>query len=87
MILFMIFYRFLFFFIDLLKIQRESFYLFLKKGLSTEISLKKPIFWSNTKFQIIFYSQYYKLIPILVNPQLAIYQSKTFSCKLYVPVL
>nr|QHD45099.1 beta subunit of RNA polymerase [Codium fragile] len=84
--MFILFYRFLFFFIDLLKIQRESFYSFLKTGLIQEISLNKPIFWNNHNLQIIFYSQYYKLVPILLNSQIAIYESKTFSCKLYLPV-
>nr|YP_009519265.1 RNA polymerase b-subunit [Codium arabicum]AYC65241.1 RNA polymerase b-subunit [Codium arabicum] len=85
--MFILVYRFLFFFIDLLKIQRESFYTFLKTGLIHEMNLKQPIFWSNQTFQILFFSEYYKLIPLLPNAKLAISQSKTFSCKLYLPVL
>ena len=87
---------------DFLKIQRESFRLFLKKGLICELNKRNPIIktqqgsmvsskpktnMENPKsIELRFYSEYYRLSSPLWTPQQALLKKKSYACKVYVPV-
>ena len=84
--MFFSFYKILFFLADLLKIQRKSFYTFLTKGLARQLR-EKSVFYSLTKkMKIVIFFQYYQLLEPSYNIHQALLQSKTFSCKLFIPV-
>nr|YP_009330342.1 beta subunit of RNA polymerase [Lambia antarctica]ANN39048.1 beta subunit of RNA polymerase [Lambia antarctica] len=85
--MFFCFYKILFFLADLLKIQRKSFYTFLSKGLIEQLSEKKAFFSIKKDMKIILFSKYYQLIEPRDNIQQSIVHSKTFGCKLFIPVL
>ena len=85
--MFFCFYKILFFIADLLKIQRKSFYTFLSKGIIQQLEQKKVFFSINKQIKIILFAKYYQLIEPNYNVHQAILQSKTFGCKLFLPVL
>ena len=84
--MFILIYKFLFFLIDLLKIQRESFYQFLTVGIIEEMTSKKSIFWANQYIQIVLYGQYYQLLKPTVTIEDCLLQGTTYKSKLYLPV-
>nr|YP_009472467.1 RNA polymerase b-subunit [Bryopsis sp. HV04063]ARO74131.1 RNA polymerase b-subunit [Bryopsis sp. HV04063] len=85
--MFFCFYKILFFVADLLKIQRKSFYTFLSQGLIQQLNQKKVFFSIHQQIKIIVLSNYYQLVEPNYSINQAILQSKTFGCKLFIPVL
>nr|YP_009130479.1 beta subunit of RNA polymerase [Bryopsis plumosa]CEO91009.1 beta subunit of RNA polymerase [Bryopsis plumosa] len=85
--MFFCFYKILFFVADLLKIQRKSFYTFLSQGLIQQLEQKKVFFSTHQQVKIILLSKYYQLVEPNYGIYQAILQSKTFGCKLFIPVL
>nr|YP_009532744.1 RNA polymerase b-subunit [Pedobesia claviformis]AYC65320.1 RNA polymerase b-subunit [Pedobesia claviformis] len=83
----MIFYNFLFFIIDLLSIQRNSFIQFLEFGLITEIENTKSIFWVNESTRVIFYARAYKILKPNDTIQNCLLTGKTYMSEIYIPVL
>nr|YP_009105099.1 beta subunit of RNA polymerase [Edaphochlorella mirabilis]AIT93774.1 beta subunit of RNA polymerase [Edaphochlorella mirabilis] len=75
-----------FFIPDFAEIQRQSFLNFLDKGLIREFSKRNPISNSNQNLELFFYPEYYQLSPPEWTPKQAILNSKTYSCRLYVPI-
>lgn len=71
---------------DFVEIQRKSFFHLLEKGLIEEFSKRNPI--NNVKKDLCFcfYPEYYKLTPPEYNPREAIFNSKSYTSKLYMPV-
>ncbi len=84
--MFILIYKFLFFLIDLLKIQRESFFQFLDKGLGEEIDLQNGFFWSDQRIQITLYGQYYQLICPKLTIKDCLLKGKTYKSEIFVPV-
>nr|AYC64559.1 RNA polymerase b-subunit [Pseudoderbesia arbuscula] len=84
--MFFYFYKILFFLADLLKIQRKSFYTFLTKGLARQLRERNVFLSPMKKMKIVIFFQYYQLLEPSYNIHRAILQSKTFSCKLFIPV-
>lgn len=85
--MFFCFYKILFFVADLLKIQRKSFYTFLSQGLIQQLEQKKVFFSIHKQVKILFLAKYYQLVEPNYSINQAILQSKTFGCKLFIPVL
>lgn len=85
--MFFCFYKILFFVADLLKIQRKSFYTFLSQGLIQQLEQKKVFFSLHQQIKIIVLANYYQLVEPNYSINQAILQSKTFGCKLFIPVL
>lgn len=81
------FYKILFFLPDLLKIQRKSFYTFITKGLNQQLNEKRIFLLVSKQIKIAIFPEYYQLLQPKYNLHQSIFQSKTFSCKLFIPVL
>nr|QIZ74394.1 beta subunit of RNA polymerase [Draparnaldia mutabilis] len=71
---------------DFVELQRQSFQRFLEIGLIEELNKRNPITNSQKDLEILFYPEYYKLSPPRWNSRDSILLSKTYSCRLYVPV-
>lgn len=74
---------------DFLRIQRESFRLFLKKGLISELDKRNPILKTqqgSSSIELRFYSDYYRLSPPPWTPHQALLKKKSYACRVYVPV-
>ena len=71
---------------DSVEIQRNSFYTLLKKGFIKELASRNPITNETHDLELFFYPQYYQLNRPECTPTEAILKSKSYSCKLYVPV-
>nr|ABX82600.1 beta subunit of RNA polymerase [Trebouxia aggregata] len=71
---------------DSVEIQRNSFYTLLKKGFIKELANRNPITNETHDLELFFYPQYYQLNRPECTPTEAILKSKSYSCKLYVPV-
>ena len=71
---------------DSVEIQRNSFSTLLKKGFITELAIRNPITNDTHDLELFFYPQYYQLNRPEYTPTEAILKSKSYSCKLYVPV-
>nr|AYQ95348.1 RNA polymerase beta subunit protein a [Uronema sp. CCAP 334/1] len=71
---------------DFVELQRQSFFNFLEKGLIEELNKRNPITNNQRDLEILFYPEYYKLCPPRWNSYDAILLSKTYACRLYVPV-
>lgn len=71
---------------DSVEIQRNSFYTLLKKGFIKELAIRNPISNDTHDLELFFYPQYYQLNRPEYTPTEAILKSKSYSCKLYVPV-
>nr|QIZ74268.1 beta subunit of RNA polymerase [Uronema sp. FACHB-2429] len=71
---------------DFVELQRQSFFNFLEKGLIEELNKRNPITNNQRDLEILFYPEYYKLCPPRWNSFDAILLSKTYACRLYVPV-
>lgn len=71
---------------DFVELQRQSFQRFLEIGLIEELNKRNPITNSQKDLEILFYPEYYKLSPPRWNSRDCILLSKTYSCRLYVPV-
>ena len=84
--MFLFAYKFLFFLIDLLKVQRDSFYHFLEKGLVEELNNQKPLFWTNNSLKIIIYGQYYQLLKLKETINTCLRKGKTYQTQLFIPV-
>nr|YP_009306302.1 RNA polymerase b-subunit [Derbesia sp. WEST4838]AOP19206.1 RNA polymerase b-subunit [Derbesia sp. WEST4838] len=84
--MFILIYKFLFFLVDLLRIQRESFFQFLEKDLGEEIDLQNGFFWSDKKIQITLYGQYYQLIRPKLTIKECLLKGKTYKSEIFVPV-
>nr|YP_009104799.1 beta subunit of RNA polymerase [Symbiochloris handae]AIT93359.1 beta subunit of RNA polymerase [Symbiochloris handae] len=76
--------------LDLLEIQRKSFFDLLERGIKHELS-KADIFRENAKIsgftqelELAFNPETYKLVSPNFTPKEAILKGKTYSCKLYV---
>jgi DNA-directed RNA polymerase subunit beta len=71
---------------DFVEIQRKSFFHLLEKGLIEEFSKRNPI--NNVKKDLCFcfYPEFYKLTPPEYSPREAIFNSKSYTSKLYMPV-
>ena len=67
-------------------IQRKSFYLFLKQGLVKELAKINPIRRHYVNIELHFIPELYKLTRPDCTPTEALFQRKSYSCKLYVPV-
>lgn len=84
--MYILIYKFLFFLIDLLKIQRDSFHKFLENGLIHEINSKNGLFWSNKSLKIILYGQYYQLIKPTLSIEECLLTGKTYKSEIFIPV-
>ena len=82
----MFFYKFLFFLMDLLKIQRESFYAFLQRGLVDELKKQKPVFGEESSWRIVLYFQHYKLIKPLHTISTCLLTGQSYTSQLFIPV-
>ena len=71
---------------DSVEIQRNSFSTLLKKGFIKELAIRNPISNDTHDLELFFYPQYYQLNRPEYTPTEAILKSKSYSCKLYVPV-
>jgi len=71
---------------DFVEIQRKSFLYLLDKGLIKELYKRNPITNVKQNLELIFYPEYYKLNPPDWTPKEAILKSKTYACRLYVPI-
>ena len=71
---------------DFVEIQRNSFLHLLDKGLIQELYKRNPITNVKQNLELIFYPEYYKLNPPDWTPKEAILKSKTYACRLYVPI-
>jgi len=71
---------------DFVELQRQSFFNLLEKGLIEELNKRNPITNNQRDLEILFYPEYYKLCPPRWNSFDAILLSKTYACRLYVPV-
>ena len=71
---------------DFVEIQRKSFLDLLDKGLIQELYKRNPITNITQNLELIFYPEYYKLNPPDWTPKEAILKSKTYACRLYVPI-
>jgi DNA-directed RNA polymerase subunit beta len=71
---------------NFIKVQRDSFYSFLEKGLIQEFAKKNPIKNSVTGLTISFYSEYYRLTRPDFTSKDSILKSKSYSSEIYVPV-
>ena len=71
---------------DSVEIQRKSFSTLLKKGFINELAIRNPISNETHDLELFFYPQYYQLNRPEYTPTEAILKSKSYSCKLYVPV-
>ena len=71
---------------DSVEIQRNSFSTLLKKGFINELAIRNPISNDTHDLELFFYPQYYQLNRPEYTPTEAILKSKSYSCKLYVPV-
>nr|NP_050839.1 RNA polymerase beta subunit [Nephroselmis olivacea]Q9TL06.1 RecName: Full=DNA-directed RNA polymerase subunit beta; AltName: Full=PEP; AltName: Full=Plastid-encoded RNA polymerase subunit beta; Short=RNA polymerase subunit beta [Nephroselmis olivacea]AAD54810.1 beta subunit of RNA polymerase [Nephroselmis olivacea] len=69
---------------DLISIQRDSFLLFLERGLATELSHVTPL--TGSHFRITLCSHGYRLKRPKVSIQEAVYQATSYSAALYVNV-
>ena len=72
---------------DFVDIQRKSFFRLLEKGILEEFSKVNPIVSTTSQLKLTFYPERYLLILPDFSLSEAIVQGKTYSCKLYVPVL
>ncbi len=72
---------------DFVDIQRKSFFHLLEKGILEEFSKINPIVSNISQLKLTFYPEKYLLILPDFSLSEAIVQGKTYSCKLYVPVL
>lgn len=75
-----------FFLPDFIELQRESYFTFLKKGISEEIQKRNPITNIDKSIEIFFYPEHYKLTKPTYNLKQAIFLQKSYLSKLYVPV-
>ena len=71
---------------DFLKIQRQSFFHLLEKGIINEFSKRNPIYSKKKQIEVYFYPEYYKLTLPFYPPKIAILRSKSYTSKLYMPV-
>nr|QJA13813.1 beta subunit of RNA polymerase [Chaetophora sp. FACHB-2423] len=71
---------------DFVELQRQSFQRFLEIGLIEELNKRNPITNNQKDLEILLYPEYYKLAPPRWNSRDSIFLSKTYSCRLYVPV-
>lgn len=83
----MLIYNFLFFIIDLLRLQRYSFAQFIRKGLAQEINNNQTIFWTSKAKKIVLYGQYYQLIYPKLSIRESILSAKTYMTEIFIPVL
>ena len=67
-------------------IQRKSFYLFLKQGLLKELAKISPVQHRNVDIKLHLIPELYKLTRPDCTATEAVFQRKSYSCKLYVPV-
>ena len=72
---------------DFVDIQRKSFFHLLEKGILEEFSKINPIVSNISQLKLTFYPEKYLLILPDFSLSEAIVQGKTYSCKLYVPVV
>ena len=84
--MFILIYKFLFLLLDLLKIQRKSFFRFLSYGLAEEINRQNGFFWSSDNIKLNLYGQYYQLIRPKLTIEECILKGKTYKADIYVPV-
>nr|YP_009774610.1 beta subunit of RNA polymerase [Aphanochaete confervicola]QJA13879.1 beta subunit of RNA polymerase [Aphanochaete confervicola] len=70
---------------DFVELQTKSYQRLLKKGLIEELNKRNPITNIEKTVELLLYPEYYKLCPPRWNSKDAILQSKTYSCRLYVP--
>lgn len=84
--MFVLTYKFLFLLLDLLRMQRQSFFRFLEYGLSEEINRQNGFFWSNNNTKITLYGQYYQLIRPKLTIKECILKGKTYKANIFVPV-
>jgi DNA-directed RNA polymerase subunit beta len=75
-----------YFLADFVEIQRKSFLTLLKTGIPEEFAQRNPITNKNKTLEFFFYSDYYKLQAPEYTPKQAIFLSKSYSSKLFVPV-
>lgn len=80
------FYQALFFLFDFLKIQRQSFYCFITKGLSDEFLKRNPVVDRTRRFAFIFLAKHYKLLAPSMSARWCLLNSKTYSSRLIIPV-
>lgn len=75
-----------FFLPDFIELQRESYFSFLKKGISEEIHKRNPITNIEKTIEIFFYPEHYKLTKPIYTIKQAIYLQKSYVSKIYIPV-
>jgi len=73
---------------DFVEIQRKSFLDLLDKGLINELYKRNPITSTYVKeaSELRFYPEYYKLNPPDWTPKECILKSKSYACRLYIPI-
>nr|AYC64241.1 RNA polymerase b-subunit [Pseudobryopsis hainanensis] len=80
------FYQILFFLFDFLKIQRQSFYRFLTKGLSDEFLKRNPVIEKAQGSAFVFLAQHYKLLEPSLSARRCLLTAKTYNSRLIIPV-
>ncbi len=70
---------------DFIEVQRTSFNFLLKNGIKKEILTRNFISNTSKDLELIFFPEYYKLNPPVLNCRESILKAKTYACKLYVP--
>jgi DNA-directed RNA polymerase subunit beta len=70
---------------DFIEVQRTSFNFLLKNGIKKEILTRNFISNASKDLELIFFPEYYKLNPPVLNCRESILKAKTYACKLYVP--
>lgn len=68
-----------------IEIQRKSFSDFLEKGIIKELFRRNPITNAKNDLELVFFPEKYQLTPPEFNSKQAIFNVKTYACKLYVP--
>lgn len=80
------FYQALFFLFDFLKIQRQSFYRFLTKGLSDEFLKCNPVIDITHSSAFVFLAKHYYLLVPSLSARRCLLTAKTYSSRLIIPV-
>ena len=68
-----------------IEIQRKSFSDFLEKGIIKELFRRNPITNAKNDLELVFFPEKYQLTPPEFNSKQAIFNVRTYACKLYVP--
>lgn len=71
---------------DFVSVQRHSFFELLENGIREEFTKRNPIMSFKKDFSFFFYPDYYILTRPKYNPHDALFQKKSYTSQLFVPV-